>query len=295
MQAAAARARPPGESMPPLRLGAAAWMVLQLRNCYPLCSQKVTSFFTKETPKEGMLCMPHVSPTRQHTRAPLPPPWAGSWLVCLCGSRCTGDSPACARCAPVSALAQGHAWFGCLGVTGARPGVPCPPAGPPRKPPISLCPPILCCLGDLVPPLGPDASPAAAPQSTDTLSTSLGELMRGGRAGTHRFPPTGPSAPQAFALPAQETSQPWEQPACPAAGPSTGVSHLLGVPAWPRCAGQGAFWGQTELFPEHEWPLLLLFAPGTQGTLGFEDGGTRGLSSARCHASQAHVQLSLMT
>ena len=208
--------------------------------------KKSPAFSPKKHQREGMLCAPRVPPSRQRAGGPLPPPWAGGWLVCLCGSRCAGDSPACARCAPVSALAWGHTWLGCLEVTGARPGVPFPPAGPSQKPPISLCPPILCWLGEPVPPLGPDASPVAAPWGTDACGSSLGGLTRGGRAGTRRFPPARPLCSQGLCSACSGALSALGAPsfgvsACPAAGPSAGVSHLLGVPAWPRCAGQGAF------------------------------------------------------
>lgn len=156
-----------------------------------------------------MPCMP---PTQQHARGPLPP-WVGSWLVCLCRSLCAGDSPARVRCALVASLAQGHTWFSCPGVTGTRAGVFSPPAGPPQKPPISPCPPILCWLGELVPPLSSDASLVAILWGMDTLGSSLGRLMRGGRAGTCMFPPHSPSAPRGFTPPAQEPCQPWEHSA----------------------------------------------------------------------------------
>lgn len=172
----------------------------------------------------------------------------------------------------MSALVQGHTSFGCLGVTGTRPGVPSPPTVPPRKPPISPCPPILCWLGDPVPPLGPDASGVAAPRGTDTLSISLGGLMRGGRAGTCRVPPPGPSAPRGFALPAQEPSQPWEHPALgcqlvllqdPALGSVTCWGSLPG----PSAQDKGLF---------RAGASLCLSTPGTH-----RDGGMRGLSSAQ--------------
>lgn len=165
---------------------------------------------------------------------PLPPLWAGSWPGCAAGPIGLGT----ALSVPVSVLAQGHTWFGCLGSLGPDLWFPLF-----LKAPISLCTPILCWTRDPVPPLSPGASQLADQEGRNIL----GGLMRDGRAGTCRFPHH--SAPWSFALSV------WER-----TPPSPGSIQLWGVSlfccrtqCWRSPPGPGAqdkgFLGPDQAFP----------------------------------------------
>lgn len=192
-----------------------AWMVLQLRNCYSLT--KSPASLPKQLCRAGMLLMP-VCCCLEVCKGPLPPLWAGSWPGCAAGPIGLGT----ALSVPVSVLVQGHTRFGFLRSLGPDLRFPLF-----LKAPVSLCTPILCWLGDPLPPLSPGASLMAAQEGKDIL----GRLMRSGRAGTCRFPRH--SAPSSFALSVGTGALPtlrapnFGVSACPLQDPA------LMVPTWP--------------------------------------------------------------
>lgn len=201
-----------------------AWMVLQLRNCYPLT--KLPDSSPKQLCRAGVLRMPVCL---------LPGSVSGSsatsvgWQLArvCCRSHWAGDSPVCA-CVCVSP--ESHmVWL--PGVTGARPLVPSLPKSPHQ---FVYPHPLL------------DWGPSATPQSW---------CQSAGRPGGQEHPGWAHEGWQSWDLQVspplcslelcsvcvgEDPSQPWEHPAL---GCQLVLLQdpVLAVPTWPWCTGQGVF------------------------------------------------------